>query len=175
MLIDSGDTIIDEGTEVRDGEIVVDGAALPGACEVLKWLYEEKYRIVLNADGYYRSFQNLFLRNGIFEYFYAFTVSELIRARKPDRRMFLAALGAAGLESGEADMALMVGNNLARDIKGANAMGIASVHYQWSPRYPHEPADESECPVYTITSLMQLPEIADEFDRSRGLYRMFTK
>ena len=164
IFIDSGDTIIDEGTEIRDGEIVVSAETVPGACETLKKLYDDGYKIVLVADGYYQSFKNMFIQNGIFEYFYAFVVSELLNVCKPDARMFKCALGAAGLDSCDVDKAIMIGNNLARDIKGANEMNIASVHYKWSPRYEHTPSDESETPRYVITEFSQIADVIKQFE-----------
>jgi len=87
----------------------------------------------------------MFIQNRIFDYFYAFVVSELLNVCKPDARMFKSALGAAGLNSSDTAKAIMIGNNLARDIsdiKGANEMNIASMHYKWSPRYETESVDE---------------------------------
>jgi putative hydrolase of the HAD superfamily len=50
----------------------------------------------------------------------------------------------------------MVGNNLARDIKGANDLGLISVWLDWAPRRPKIPADPSEKPDYTIKSPQEL-------------------
>lgn len=46
----------------------------------------------------------------------------------------------------------MVGNNLERDIVGANRFGITSVFIKWSPRYPMEPKNEEEVPVISSTN-----------------------
>ena len=52
IFTDSGDTIIDEGTQVFDDRgIVTTADFIPGADEVLKTLQEEGYRIALVADG----------------------------------------------------------------------------------------------------------------------------
>lgn len=59
----------------------------------------------------------------------------------------------------------MVGNNLSRDIKGAKAMGITSVHLNWTPRYPKTPADDSERPDYTISEPMELVELIERLNR----------
>jgi FMN phosphatase YigB (HAD superfamily) len=50
----------------------------------------------------------------------------------------------------------MVGNNLSRDIKGANDLGLISVWLDWSPRRSKIPADSSEIPQYTIKQPLDL-------------------
>jgi putative hydrolase of the HAD superfamily len=46
----------------------------------------------------------------------------------------------------------MVGNNLERDIKGANRVGLLSVWFHWNDRYPDAPADATEEPTYIVHS-----------------------
>src|SRR5690606_28706272 len=48
---------------------------------------------------------------------------------------------------------LMVGNNLARDIAGANRAGLLSVWCRFNERYPSTPASDDERPVYRIDRL----------------------
>src|SRR3712207_7040662 len=55
---------------------------------------------------------------------------------KPDRRMFIHALDALGVPPEEWGRAAMVGNNLARDIRGANQLRLVSVWFAWNERYP---------------------------------------
>ena len=60
IFTDSGDTIIDESTQVYDDKGIVTRAEfIPGAGEVLAWLKKEGYRIALVADGEWESFQNV--------------------------------------------------------------------------------------------------------------------
>ena len=58
----------------------------------------------------------------------------------------------------------MVGNNLARDIKGANALGIPSIWLDWSPRRSKTPADKSEEPTYTIHEPKDLLGVLDKIE-----------
>ena len=52
IFTDSGDTIIDEATQIRDErEIVLEADFIPGAGEVLKQLHDEGFTIALVADG----------------------------------------------------------------------------------------------------------------------------
>jgi putative hydrolase of the HAD superfamily len=59
----------------------------------------------------------------------------------------------------------MVGNNLARDIRGANSLGIISVWLNWSPRYPIIPADHAEQPRFTIKTPLELLDVLDDLEK----------
>lgn len=165
IFLDCGDTLIDEGTEVRDeNDIVIRGNVIPGADIMVKTLAERGFRLAIVADGSAQSFKNLLTQNGIIDCFEALIYSEQIKAVKPSPRMFKAAIGALDLILSDCRRIMMVGNNLSRDIKGANQMGITSVHLDWTPRYPKQPADELEVPDYTISEPMQLIELAERLD-----------
>ena len=60
----------------------------------------------------------------------------------------------------------MVGNNLARDVRGANQVGITSVYLNWTTRYPRTPADPLEEPDYTITEPLELSGLAERLTGS---------
>ena len=157
VLLDCGDTIIDEGTEVRDEHgVVISGEVLPGADRMVKDLVEAGFRIALVADGGYLSFENLLTRNGVFELFESLTVSELVRDAKPSPRMFKAALGSLDLDPADAARCVMVGNNLERDVAGANRMGMTSIHMAWTERYPRTPSAPDEVPDHVIDTPAEL-------------------
>lgn len=165
LFLDSGDTIVDESTEIRDEDgIVVSAELIPGAAAMVKMLRERGFTLALVADGETQSFKNVYRQHGLYDDFEAMIYSENIKALKPSARMFKAALGALGLGEGDCGRVAMVGNNLSRDVKGANALGIASVHLAWTPRYPREPADESERPDYTIGEPLELVALAERLD-----------
>lgn len=165
LFLDSGDTIIDESSEVRDESgIVISASVIPGADVMVKSLYESGYTLVLVADGEAQSFKNMFIQLGIYDYFTAMINSENIKASKPSPRMFKAAAGAIELPESDYGRVAMVGNNLSRDIKGANALGMTSIFLSWTSRYPHEPADESERPDYTIREPLALLELAERLN-----------
>jgi putative hydrolase of the HAD superfamily len=167
IFIDSGDTIIDEGTEIRDEQdVVVKANVIQGADKMIKTLYDKGYTLVLVADGLAQSFKNILVQNGIYDCFKAFICSENIRACKPSPRMFKAAMGALELEESDIHRIVMVGNNLSRDIKGANDMGITSIHLAWTPRYPKNPRDISESPDYTIYEPLELIELVEKLNDS---------
>ena len=70
--------------------------------------------------------------------------------------MFLTALRAFGLRRSEADRAVMVGNRLDRDVRGANELGLVSVLVRNNDRYPAEPSDPRDEPTYTIGPITEL-------------------
>jgi len=165
LFLDSGDTIVDESTEIRDAEgIVVSAELIPGADVMVKTLHERGFTLALVADGDAQSFKNVYKQHGLYDYFEAMIYSETIKAVKPSARMFKAALGALDLCEDDCKRVAMVGNNLSRDVKGANALSIASVHLGWTPRYPRDPADEMERPDYTIGEPLELVELAEKLD-----------
>ncbi|WP_202887567.1 HAD family hydrolase [Cohnella zeiphila] len=162
LFLDSGDTIIDETTEIRDENgVVIRADVIPGADVMIRTLYERGYTLVLVADGLAQSFKNMFIQHGFYDCFTAMINSENVKAEKPNARMFLAAIGAIGLDASAFGRVAMVGNNLARDVKGANALGITSIFQSWTSRYPHEPADDSQRPDYTIREPLELLELAE--------------
>ncbi|GGG59128.1 HAD family hydrolase [Paenibacillus radicis (ex Gao et al. 2016)] len=165
VFFDSGDTIVDESTEVRDEEgIVISADLIPGADVMLKTLIEKGYTLALVADGDAQSFKNVFKQHELYDYFTAMIYSETIKASKPSPRMFKAAVGALDLSEADYPRIVMIGNNLSRDMKGANALGITSIFQSWTPRYPHTPADESERPTYTVKEPLELIELLDRLN-----------
>ncbi|TBL79557.1 HAD family hydrolase [Paenibacillus thalictri] len=166
IFLDSGDTIIDEGTEIRDEhDVVVQANVIPGADVMVRTLAERGFTLALVADGLAQSFKNILTQNGVYDYFTTMIYSEPIKAHKPSPRMFKAAIGALDLSERDIPRIIMVGNNLSRDIKGANVMGITSVFLDWTPRYPKTPADDSEIPDYTISEPLELIELAERLNR----------
>ncbi len=81
--------------------------------------------------------------------------------------MFTNALDQLGIAKIDYPRVVMVGNNLERDIKGANALGLISVFLSWSNKRTHTPADETEIPQYTIKTPAELLSLLDNMDGSR--------
>ena len=65
---------------------------------------------------------------------------------------------------------LMLGNNLERDIKGANTVGMISVWLDWAPRRAKTPVDASETPQHTIRLPLQLLAVIDRLENGRTPY-----
>ncbi|SFD50933.1 putative hydrolase of the HAD superfamily [Paenibacillus catalpae] len=170
IFLDCGDTIIDEGTEVRDEHgTVIEGRVIPGADEMVRTLAERGYRLAIVADGLAQSFKNLLTINGLYDYFEVLIYSEQMKAEKPHPRMFKAAMGAMELGEQDRSRIIMVGNNLSRDVRGANRVGITSVHLNWTSRYPKTSLDPAEMPDYTIEQPLALVELADRLNEELAM------
>jgi putative hydrolase of the HAD superfamily len=168
ICLDSGDTLIDEGTEIRNAEgIVVSAELIPTAAELMHALVERGYRLALVADGYTQSFRNILGQHGIYDLFESHAISEELGVEKPHPDMFHCALERLGIAETEYDRVVMVGNNLERDIKGANALGIISVFLDWSSRRSKTPKDDSEAPRYTIHLPVDLLAVLAEIEGDR--------
>ncbi|MEZ4668295.1 MAG: HAD family hydrolase [Anaerolineae bacterium] len=167
ICLDSGDTLVDEATEVKNGDVTQHASLIPGAADMVRGLQAAGYRLALVADGPVATFENVLRQQyGLWDAFSAFAISETVGVEKPDTRMFHAALNAFDIPQGDYDRVVMVGNNLERDIKGANALGLISVWISWSPRRSHIPADASEVPDHTIATPLELLDLLEKIELS---------
>lgn len=165
VLLDCGDTLIDESTQIFDDSgVVLAGEMIPGAQQMIADLGAAGFRIALVADGRFVSFQNLLSQYGVFDAFETLTCSDGVRHEKPSPRMFKAAMGALDLTDTDVGRCVMVGNNLARDVAGANALGITSIHLAWTPRYPRNPTTTLETPDHTIHAPGELLALLERLD-----------
>ena len=166
IFTDIGDTIIDEGSEVREVPygVVLRADCIPGAKETMLALYEQGFTIAMVADGLTESFHNTMTQNGLEHIFAAKSISEENGVEKPDWIMFQKALERLGLTERDKERIVMVGNNLKRDVLGARRFGIRSVLLSWSPRYDMVPSCEEETPDYVISRPEELPELVNRLD-----------
>ncbi|MFA6839338.1 MAG: HAD family hydrolase [Sphaerochaetaceae bacterium] len=172
IFIDSGDTLIDEATEVRDGRgIVVHASLIEGAADALRTLHEHGYRIALVADGEKASFDNVYRENGLGDCFETRVISQIVGVQKPAEEMFRTAMEQMGLSDRDKRNIIMVGNNLRKDILGANRFGITSVWLDWSPRYFHEARTEAEFPNHIIHSPSELVGLVERLESGSGALR----
>lgn len=173
VFLDCGDTLVDESKQEWSEERIVQRAkAIPGAGQMLETLYRSGYSMALVADGKAQSFRNILDDLGFARYFKAFIISEEVGCTKPDQRMFLAAMEQIGLGEEDIPRIVMVGNNLERDIVGANRMGITSVLLSYSPRYRMQPQCADEIPDYVIAMPMELPPLLDQLEIQLGNRRV---
>jgi len=163
LLFDCGDTLIDEGTEVKDARgASLDGELIPGADLLIRTLADRGYTLALVADGFVDTFRNLLEKFDLYKYFPVRAISEEVGADKPDRRMFEAALGALRIPPEEYGRVWMIGNNLERDMGGAKKLGLTTVWLDWAPRRSKIPANHWETPDHTIMTPLELLEILGE-------------
>ena len=167
ICFDSGDTIIDEATEIKnEAEETQRAELIPGAGEVLHELKRRGYALALVADGPIATFRNSLGQHGLYDLFDARAISGEVGVSKPDARMFRHALDQLGIDRDEYGRVLMVGNHLGRDIKGANQLGLISVWLNWSPRRSKIPADDTEVPQHTITTPQELFAVIESLENT---------
>lgn len=166
VFIDCGDTIVDESTQVfaENGD-VLKADLIPGSGEMLIKLYKEGYRLALVADGRSASFHNIFRELGLSHIFEKWTISEDVGVCKPDERMFKTAMKQMNLSQSDTNRIVMIGNNLKRDVLGANRMGITSILLSFSPRYVMQPETEEEKPDYVAAMPCEIPEIIHQLEQ----------
>lgn len=166
ICLDCGDTLIDEGTEIKDAfEVVQRADLIPGAAEMVRGLKQRGYPLALVADGPVGTFRNVLPHYDLWRLFDAYAISGEVGVDKPDARMFHHALQQLRIDQTDYSRVLMVGNNLARDIRGANALGLISVWLDWAPRRPKVPAGAAEFPAYTIKQPLELLPLVDELEQ----------
>ena len=167
ICLDSGDTLVDEGTEVKDERgVALTGELIPGAAELVRTLHAQGYRLALVADGPAATFTNVLGAHGLYDLFCVHAISELVGVEKPDPAMFRCALSGLEIAEDAVGRTIMVGNNLERDIAGANALGMISVWLDWAPRRRKVPMNALETPRYVIKNPLELLSLLPEIEKS---------
>ena len=168
VFLDCGDTLVDERTEVkRPGtDIVIKGDLIPGADAMIAELKTAGHRLCLVADGPRETFENLLKHHELWDSFEDHIISGDIGELKPSPKMFEAACTALGLGSSDRSRTVMVGNNLERDILGANRFGLISIFLAWSTRRSHRPRLRDERPRLTIRQITELPGLLERIELS---------
>jgi putative hydrolase of the HAD superfamily len=166
VFLDCGDTLVDESTEVKlpGTDVVVSGKLIPGADAMLQELVIAGHRLALVADGPRATFENLLGQHGLWSNFEAHIISGDIGELKPSPKMFAAACKSLGLADSDRARTVMVGNNLERDILGANRFGLISIFLAWSLRRTHKPKNRHERPRLTIKQITQLPGLLEKIE-----------
>jgi putative hydrolase of the HAD superfamily len=95
----------------------------PETISVLDWLSGE-VPLALVTNGLSKLQREKLELTGLSGYFASVVVAEEVGAAKPDTAMFHETLGRLQLDANEA---VMVGNDLERDIVGARAAGLATI------------------------------------------------
>jgi HAD superfamily hydrolase (TIGR01549 family) len=165
ICLDCGDTLADERTEIKDPNgVTLKADLIPGAADMVRAIKQHGYPLALVADGPTGTFQNILTQHHLYDSFDTFAISEQVGILKPDAKMFTTALDQLNIQKQDYHRVIMVGNNLERDIKGANALGIISVFLSWSDKRTHIPADETEIPKYTIQTPMELIALIEKLE-----------
>ena len=160
ILLDCGDTLVDESTEQKNERGETQRAELiPGADRLVIELKRLGHPLALCADGPVATFNNVLTQHNLLDYFDAVAISETVGVTKPDAAMFKTALAGLNVPPPANSSAFMVGNNLERDIAGANALGLTTVFLAWSNRRRKTPESALETPDHTIQTPLDLLNI----------------
>jgi HAD superfamily hydrolase (TIGR01549 family) len=161
LLFDLGDVIMQETTEVKDAKLnTLHAELVDGIGDVLRTLKSRGYKLGLVADTRPRTAWNVLHQHNLFDLFDALAISEEVGCEKPDPRIFRAALDALKIAPQDYAQVAMVGNNLARDIRGANALGLISIYFHWNDRY----LQTDDQPSHTVRSAKELLELIDRIE-----------
>lgn len=102
------------------------GALLPGALELVRDL-SRRYALYIVTNGNAATQKTRLERSGLLEYVGAYFVSEEAGAAKPDKAYFHYAF--ARIPGFEKERALLIGDSLTSDMRGAQNAGIDSLWY----------------------------------------------
>lgn len=125
---------------------------IDGAKAILEFLYP-KYPLYILSNGFVETQYKKLEAGGIRTYFKNIYLSDAIGVNKPDVHFFEFVLNDTGLSCGEA---IMVGDNLETDIKGAYNSGIDQVYYD---PVSASTSAESIVPTFRISRLKELESI----------------
>lgn len=158
VLFDLGDVIMQEETEEKIDGVTQRADLHPGMADLLRRLHGRGIPLGLVADTRDGTYRNVLGMHELFELFVVFAISDQLGVEKPDRKMFQHALDTLEITERDRGDVVMVGNNLARDVRGANALGLTTIWMVWNQRYPIACADDDEAPDYQVST-------ADDLDR----------
>ena len=160
VLADAGVTDADFATDLDDvfrharraGELVD-----PEARNVLEDLGRD-HRLALVTNGAPDVQHEKLARSALAQHFAAIVISVEVGVAKPDQRIFTAALDAIGAT---ADAAVMIGDSLPRDIKGAHNAGMRSI---WVDRGDVAAKPDDPTPDARVAALSQIRSCLDAWE-----------
>jgi len=157
LLFDLGDTLMVEESEVKDAEgTTLRADLIPGMAEALRRFRAQGYGLALVADSRPNTPLNVLRQHGLYGLFDYLAISEVVGVEKPDPLIFQTALEALGIPKSDYSRVAMVGNNLERDVVGANRLGLISIFFHGNDRRRSWPLTAEEKPHYTVSSAQEL-------------------
>lgn len=157
VFFDLGDTLMIEETELKDETLTTQSADLiPGAVDLVRELHARGVPLALVADSRPGTPRNVLRQHGLLDPFDCLAISEAVGVEKPQPEIFRVALDALGIAPEDVGRVAMVGNNLERDIAGANRLGLVSIFLHWNERRRTTVESADEQPTYTVRSVAEL-------------------
>ena len=166
LLVDLGDTLVVEESEVKDAEgTTLQADLIPGMAEALCWFKAQGYALALVADSRPNTPLNVLRQHNLYHLFDCLAISEVVGVEKPAPPIFRVALEALGIPESDYGRVVMVGNNLERDVVGANRLGLISIFFHWNDRRRSQPLTIEENPHYAVSSAQELVSLVASLDR----------
>ena len=165
LLFDLGDTLMVEQSEVKDAqETTLQADMVPGMADALRYFKARGYPLALVADSRPAAPVNVLRQHGLYDLFDYLAISEVVGMQKPHPLIFQVALQALSIPQSDYGRVAMVGNNLERDVVGANCLGLISVFFHWNNRRRSRPRKVEEKPRYTVSSAYELVSLITSLD-----------
>ena len=165
LLFDLGDTLMWESSEVKDEDgTTIRADLIPGAADLIWSLREDGYWLGMVADSKPRTPINVLEQHHLLDCFDTVMISDLVGTAKPNAGIFRSALAALEIEERDYSRVYMIGNNLERDIVGANGVGLRSILMVPNDCRRSTPADRLETPDHTVRSIEELRDLIDRLD-----------
>ena len=127
-------------------------AVIQNAKEIVKYLSYKQYSLYIVTNGLVKLQKPRIINSEIAEYISDIIISEAVGVAKPNPEIFNILLNKINIKPEEA---VMIGDSLEKDIKGAIDAGIYAIWYN--------PDNKSNCmniqPDYQIENLLELKEI----------------
>lgn len=162
VFFDLGDTLIVEQGDRHLGEVSFD--AVPQAEETLIALKRKGFKVGIitnTTTSREKDVRKVLQQLGLESYVDFIVTSVDAGCEKPGEGIFSIALRTAGVKTNEA---VMVGDQVAKDIVGGNRIGMRTILFKWNQRYPQDVTGQEEQPTYTIEHLRELQTVLDQIE-----------
>jgi putative hydrolase of the HAD superfamily len=163
VFFDLGDTLIVEQGDRHLSEASFE--AVPQAEETLMSLKRKRFKVGIitnTTTSREKDVRKVLRQLGLESYIDLVVTSVDAGCEKPCKGIFSIALRTAKVKASDA---VMVGDQVAKDIVGGNRMGMKTVLFKWNQRYPETVTEQEEQPTYTIKSLTELQGVLDQIGR----------
>ena len=127
-------------------------ALLENVDDVMEYLYNKGYRLFVATNGLIRLQKPRITNSSIFKYITDIIISEEVSLDKPNREIFDVLFERNSINPSEA---IMIGDNLEKDIQGAKNVGIQSIWYNPTKKEN----DTSIIPDFEISNLLELKNL----------------
>ena len=127
LEIDISDCLINDLSDQYIKFLSTFNHLIMGSLDILKYLHP-KYKLHIITNGFQEVQTGKLEKSGISFFFETVTNSEMVGAKKPNRKIFDYALSAANTDI---ESSLMIGDNLEADILGAKNIGIDTIFFNY--------------------------------------------